>query len=503
MSALGVRRAVGFPRRQIPHLMRRLRQVQIHRHLLRIALSLVLLPLDNTILFLAVILSYLSSWFPRPGSRNRQQILQDERFYPKTILVTGIDTPYGLRVARCCYFEGHRVIGANITNSPVTSGEGMSRAVSAYYRLRKARYVSNLLNVVQREKVDIWIPCSQDASAADDAIAKQAIERRTGCKCITLDSGLLSQWRPQESFRKYLEENSLPVVENHQVHSRDSIHRILHRSPTKVYHIRKTAAALRQDTVIVLPKRTLSSTYTQVSEIQVSKDSPWVMQQQPRLGEFIAELLLISGLVGAITIRPANQVSDWGCSPLNEGLATAIHKLMERFAFTGGPQATGHLSVRLMVDEELNMNYVRYAVHITGCTQGAAAITHLLQETPAHTLVSGYLAALSEYNAGSNTSPEALPSHLRTSISKKQYQRPSLYQILKSYDVRRVLPALYPVAQKIDWALEEADKVVAFWRNWRFSMDDPLPWWWHNHVFQPLRGLSLILDSKASTSKYH
>ncbi|KAJ0427108.1 hypothetical protein BJY00DRAFT_8527 [Aspergillus carlsbadensis] len=503
MSALGVRRAVGSSRRQFFHLMRRLLPAQIHRHFFHIALSLIFLPLDNAILFFAVILGYLRSWFPRSGSRARHQILRDERFYPKTVLVTGIDTRYGLRVARCCYFEGHRVIGADITDSRVTPGEGMSKAIFAYYRVQKPRYVSNLLDIVQREKVDIWIPCSQDASAVEDAMAKQAIEGRTSCKCITLDFELTNQWGRPESFHQYLEQEALPVVESHQVHSRDSIHRILHRSPTKVYHIRKTATALRQDTIVVLPKRTLSSTYTQVSEIQVSKDSPWVMQQHARLGEFIAEILLINGLVTAITIRPANERSNWGYSPLNEGLATAIHKLMERFAFSGGSRATGHLIVQLMVDEELGMDSVRYAVHIAGCTQGAAAVRHLLTDTPAQALVSGYLAVLSENNAPSNPSSDTLYSHARTGITKIPPRRPSLYQTVKGYDVRRVLPALYPVAQQLDWALEEAGQLLVFLKDWRFSVDDPLPWWWHRHIFWPLRELSLILDSRWNGHKYH
>ncbi|KAL2843894.1 hypothetical protein BJY01DRAFT_264152 [Aspergillus pseudoustus] len=503
MSALGVRRAVGSSRRQILPLMRRLLQSQIHRHFFHIALSLVFLPLDNTILFVAAILSCLSSWFPQLGLRSRHNILQDEGFYPKTILVTGINTPHGLRVARCCYFEGHRVIGADITDSRVTSGESMSKAVFAYYCIQKARYIPNLLDMVQKEKVDIWIPCSEEAPAAENAMAKQAIEGRTSCKCITLDSDLSSQWNRPESFLEYLEGNSLPVVENHQVHSRDSIHRILHRSPTKVYHIRQTAAAPRQDRIIVLPKRTLSSTYTQVSEIQVSKDSPWLMQQHARLGEFIAELLLINGLVTAFAIRSANQSSSWDRSPLNDGLATAIHKLMERFAFTAGPRATGHLSVRLMVDEELSMNSVRYAVHIAGCTQGATSVKRLLHTTPAHALVSGYLAALSEDNAVSTSAPGTLHNYPRIRITPNRPQRPSVYQIVKGCDVRRVLPALCPVAQRIDRALEEADRLLVFWKNWRFSVDDPLPWWWHNHVFQPLHELSLILDSKGSTTRYH
>ncbi|KAL2868089.1 uncharacterized protein BJX67DRAFT_60697 [Aspergillus lucknowensis] len=497
MSALGVRRAAGsVSRRQIFQLMRRLLRAQMLLRLFRIALSLIFLPLDNTILFVAVIYSYISSLFPPSGTRNRRQILQDVRFYPKTILVTGVDTPHGLGLTRRWYNEGHRVVGADITDAQVTSGESMSRALFAYYRIPKAGYVSGLLDIVQREKVDVWIPCSQYSSAVEDATAKGLIESRTACKCITLDAEFAAQWGRPESFMQYLQQNDLPIMESQLVQSRDSIHKILHRSPTKIYHLRKTAGDPRQDNPIVLPKRTLSLTYSEVSKLQISKDSPWLIQQHARLGESIAELLMISGAITAIAVRPANQESTWGNSPLNEGLTTTIHKLMERFASAGGPRATGHLSIRLMVDEELNTDSVRYAVYIAGCTQGPTAIAHLLQSTPTSALASGYLTALSPNGLTSKPSLDVLPGNTRTSITKTPMRWSGLCQMARGYDIRRGLPAFYPVAQRIDWVVDEAGNLLLFWRNWRFSLADPLPWWWHNHVFHPWREMSLMLDSK-------
>lgn len=456
-------------------------------HLVRIAISLVLLPLDNSILFLAVFLTCLSPFFRRLELLHRRtSILQDLQFRPKTVLVTGVDTAHGLRVARCWYNEGHRVVGADVTDTRFASGESMSRALVAYYRIPKAQYVSRLLEIVLREKVDIWIPCSRDASVVDDAMAKQAIESQTGCKCTILDTELAIQWGQLETFIPYLTERNLPVVENHQVQSRDSIHKILHRSPTKVYHIRKPTPPINAEAAIVLPKRTLSSTYTEVSQIQVSKDSPWLMQQHVRLGEFIAELLIVCGHVTAIMIRPASRDSIWGCSPLHEGLSAAIHRVVDSFASKSGSRVTAHLAVRLMVDEELTSNSVRYEVNIADCMQGAAATAHLLRDTPPQTLVDGYLAALSD----------GIPKVSANPFTSQDISRlPSVYEVIKSYDVRRVLPALYPLAQSIDWAVDEAGKLLVFWKNWRFSISDPLPWWWHTHVYWPLRELDLLFHS--------
>ncbi|RDW74475.1 uncharacterized protein DSM5745_07137 [Aspergillus mulundensis] len=492
MTVLGIRRMNSISSREIHQRVRRLIQSQILGHLLRIAISLLLLPLDNTVIFVAEV-----AWFLSPYSlwlstiNGRHAILRDVQFRPKTILVTGVDSPHGLRIARCWYNEGHRVVGAAIKEARFASGESMSKALVAYYRIPNSQYVSRLLDIVLREKVDIWIPCSQDTSAIDDGMAKQAIESRTSCKCVTLDTELASQWNQTESFVQYLIDHGHPVVENHQVQSRDSIHRILHRSPTKIYHIRQTVPGNNGEKIIVLPKRTLSSTYSEVSEIKVSKDSPWAMEQHARLGEFVAEVLIIRGHVTAIRVHPAGRESDCGCSRLNEGLSAAARQVMEDLACKGGHRLTGHFLVRLMVDEELHLNSVRYEVRIAGCAQGAAAIARLLQDTPSRTLVDGYLTILPE------NAPGALVNGLNRpeiSISMLSH-RPSFYEAFKSYATRDINPALCPLAQQVNWAMDEAAKLVLFWTNWRFSITDPLPWWWHNHVSWPLTELDLLLQS--------
>ncbi|KAL5002946.1 hypothetical protein BDV10DRAFT_87585 [Aspergillus recurvatus] len=490
MTSLGVQRLISISRRQIYQTVRRLFQRPILGHLFRIVISLLLLPLDNLILSVTLAVRFLSSFFPLSALRRRQGILQDVRFCPRTILVTGVDTPHGLHVARCWYKEGHRVVGADIVEARFASGESLSRALVAHYRFPKSQYVSRLLDIVLREKVDIWIPCSQDTSIVDDGMAKQTIESRTSCRCVTLDPELASQWSRSESFIQYLMDHGHSIVENHEVRSRDSIHRILHRSPTKIYHMRKATPAVNIGEIIVLPKKTLSMTYSEVSKIQVSKDSPWVMQQHARLGELIAEVLIIRGYVIAIMICPASRGLDCVSSRVNEGLAAASQYVAERLASKGGPRVSGHFLLRLMVDEQLHLNSVLYEVHIASCTQGAAVTADLLQDTPPRTLVDGYLAILEDElktSVNGFASPQA-----RISMPSQPL---SVYQAIKGHDTRKVLTALYPVAQQIDWALNKAEKLMLFWTDWRFSIIDPLPWWWHTHVYWPLTELDSMIES--------
>jgi hypothetical protein len=461
-------------------------------HLLWIAVAFVLLPLDNAILLAVYVLGFLSRLLSGscPG-RQRNAALRNVHFYPKTVLVTGIDTPQGLAVARCFYYEGHRVVGSRITDSLIPSGESMSRTLAAFYRVSQPQCVSRLLDIIHREKVDIWMPCSDKATVMDDAMAKEVIESRTNCKCIHLDTELTDRFRRPESFVQYLVEKDLPVLETHHVQSRASIHRILHRSPTKVYQMRRALAG--DSKVIVLPKRTLSQTYTEVSEIQISKDSPWMLQQQTRLGTYFAEMLVVRGFVEAIKIRPSDQQFGWGRSRLDEALAVAIRKLMEKFAMKGGPRLTGLLCVKLMVDEVFDTNSVRHVIHIASCTQGAAAVRHLLQDASC-SIPAGCLTVL---DAQTNGMPTRLTEPTNAGIRNLMSKAPSLgsrfHKALKTYECGRLVIVVSRAIQLLDRLIEEAAQLV-FWNNWRYSSLDPLPWWWDAHIYQPVRHFGMAFN---------
>ncbi|KAL4890142.1 hypothetical protein BDV59DRAFT_100236 [Aspergillus ambiguus] len=487
-----VRRAFGS---RPLHLLQHHLPVLMISRLLRITLSTFLLPLSNAILVTLYIWRHVSvSVSYTSPLQHRQMTISNVHFYPKTVLVTGVNTPHGLAISRKLYSRGHRVVGADISERKfIPSGERFSKALVAFYDVSSMHYTAWLLDIVQREKVDVWIPCSPTPQATDDAIAREEIESRTSCVCVTLGTQLTNRLERQSSFVQYLLEKDLPVVENHHVQSRDTIHKILHRSPTKVYRMRRPCAAMHDNNALVLPKRTLSQTYSEVSEIQISRDSPWIMQQQTRLGEFSAELLVVCGQVQALQVFAVGGHSPSKRSRLDEGLATAIYKLMGRFASKGGTQMTGHLNVQLMVDEEFDANSVRYVIHVSGCTLGAHATGNLLQMTPAHTLVRGYLAVLApQVNGATSMCHE---SNLQpTNIVSTTQRKYSLYQAVRQSGIRRVLPVLYPILQKLDKIIDGLSDLLCVWKDWRFSSFDPLPWWWHTHIYQPWEDAVHILD---------
>lgn len=449
-------------------------------HLFRICISLSLLFVDNAILLATVILSRLRSSSTRS---RRQAALQSVQFYPKTVLITGIGTPHGLALARAWDAEGHRVVGADIADLdiPIRSGGSMSRALVVYYRVPKDHYISRILDIVHREKVDVWIPCSPKATAIEDATARQVIEGRTNCRCIAFDSELVACFINPDLFRQFLAERHLPVLERHDVRSRDSIHKILHRSPTKSYRLSSSA----NKKAVILPKRTLSTTYSEVSEIKISDDLPWVLQQQNRLGEVFADLLVVRGHVQAIKVRLAGARSpSWGVSRLDEALAAAVHRLMQTFAERGGARMTGHLSVRLLVDEEFDASSVRHTIHIADCVPGASAVESLLCD--ARCPVAGYLTVLSSGLS------ESFSRDTVTTLSPHPCSQPVMIASgLMSYLLSQLLPL--ELAKDLMATLDTELSPLMCWNHPLFSACDPLPWWWQVHVYQPLREIWILM----------
>ncbi|KAJ6155668.1 hypothetical protein N7470_006234 [Penicillium chermesinum] len=456
---------------------------RIFWHLFRITAAFALLFADSTILLGALLITRLRS----RNYRRQAATFRDVHFYPKTVLITGIGAPHALALARAWAAEGHRVVGADVADLdiPIRSGGSMSNTLVAFYRVPKDHYISRILDIVQREKIDIWIPCSPKATAIEDGLARQVIESRTSCRCIAFERELTACFEDPVSFREYLTQKSLPVVESHQVQSRDSIHKILNRSPTKSYRmLRCRPGSSVNDVPVILPKRTPSKTYSEVSEIQISKDFPWILQQQARLGEFFADILFVRGHVHAIKVRLSEaRLPHWGASRLDEAMATAIHRLMQAFAEKGGPQMTGHLSVRLLVDEEFDSSSVRHSIHIADCIPGAVAVETLLRD--AESPISGYLTVLP-----SEASP--ISWKVTATLAPSPQSRPTIAsREIIGRCISRFL-SLGPV-KRVGALVEKEFYPFLFWKDAQFSFSDPLPWWWHVHVYQPLREIWTLM----------
>ncbi len=170
-----------------------------------ILLSIILLPLSTTIL----VLSYAARQFSSENA-SRQHSQRSPHFQSKTILVTGVGMAKGLRIARAFYQTGHRVIGADFEPNSIPVNGRFSKAITKFYRVSKpspqhgaAHYVRDLVYIVEKEDVELWVSCSGVASAVEDGQAMELLERKTNCKSIQFDVKTTETLHEKDSFIEY------------------------------------------------------------------------------------------------------------------------------------------------------------------------------------------------------------------------------------------------------------------------------------------------------------
>ncbi|OTA25637.1 hypothetical protein BTJ68_10976 [Hortaea werneckii EXF-2000] len=148
---------------------------------------------------------------------------------PKTILVTGVGMTKGLALARIFYSAGHNVIGADFEPSYLPTACGRSsRALKAFHKFTKPdgtkdgqmRYTQDILNVIRKEQVDIWVSCSGVASAVEDGIAKEMVETVTKCKAVQYDVATTKRLHEKHSFMEYTRSIGLPIPDTQTVTSK-------------------------------------------------------------------------------------------------------------------------------------------------------------------------------------------------------------------------------------------------------------------------------------------
>lgn len=210
----------------------------------------------------------------------------------------------GLTLARMFYGAGHNVIGADFEPHDISVCGRFSKALSKFYSLSPVQgsegssdYAQDLLEIVQKEKVDLWVSCSGVASAVEDGYAKEIIEQHSSCRAIQFDVDTTSTLHEKHTFIQQTAKLGLPIPETHNVTSRAAVHKVL--DVTKKKYILKSVGvddANRAD-MTLLPRRTMSETYSHIADVPISPTKPWVLQQFVRGKEYCTHSLVVNGYV--------------------------------------------------------------------------------------------------------------------------------------------------------------------------------------------------------------
>lgn len=461
-----------------------------------IIISLLFLPLDTFVLFLIYVVQLASN-----HGAARQRAQRDPTFRARTILVTGVGMSKGLTLARMFYEAGHKVIGVDFEPYEILVCGRFSRALSKFYPMQalqgahsSAYYAQELLEIVTKEKVDLWVSCSGVASAVEDGIAQEVIERRSDCKCIQFDVKTTSTLHEKHTFIEEASRLGLPTPETYNVTSRSAVHNVLNRTEKKKYILKSVGMddAYRGD-MTLFPRRTMSETYHHIASLPISSQKPWVLQQYVRGKEYCTHALVVDGKVKAFVACPSSDMlMHYEALPSDSALSKAMYKFTEAFAARSHSGITGHLSFDFLVEETATEKGTEVVLQPIECNPRAHTAVVLFQGQSAE-MVEAYMNALKpEVNGITELHEQAIVT---------PNNAPAYYWI--GHDLVTLL--IYPLFQFFTRQITSAACLrscmtllehLLLWKDGTFEIWDPLPWWWLYHVYWPGHFFRCILQHK-------
>ncbi|KAL9528229.1 hypothetical protein SMMN14_08234 [Sphaerulina musiva] len=499
-----------------------------------ILLSLAFLPLDLTILFLSYAIRYFFYSGNKPGvlASGVQQASKDEQQEPKkTILVTGVGMTKGLALARAFYQAGHRVIGADF--EPGFACGRFSTALSGFYTLRKPTtsssssgsssksYVQDLINVIVREHVDLWVSCSGVASAVEDGEAKEMIEQQTNCKAVQFNVRVTQMLHEKHTFVEHTKQIGLHVPETHTITSREQVEHALQQAAPGRKYILKTIgmndAARGEILSTLLPKETPHATKKYLATLHISPQSPWILQQFILGQEFCTHALVIRGQVRAFVACPsAELLMHYRALPADSALSQAMLQFTRTYAAAEGETFTGHLSFDFLVEGD-DMDTTTTQVTQRRRRDPREIVLYPIECNPrAHTavclltnrnpdMIHAYLELLNETPNNKNNN---IPEYLATPTPKTPKEETSYYWI--GHDLLTLLfnpflssltteppPPQHPsfFSSFFSPSFYRAYKHnlltllshLLTWKDGTYEIWDPLPWFALYHVYWPVK----------------
>ncbi|KXT00793.1 hypothetical protein AC578_2960 [Pseudocercospora eumusae] len=468
------------------------RRDHVIQNLALIVLSFVFLPLD----FVIVALSYAR----RSITGRRIRGVQTCRDNPKTFLVTGVGMTKGLFLARNFYMAGHRVIGADFEEEGrIPSPARFSCALEKFYSLAKpsskvggsAGYIQGLLDVILKEKVDVWVSCSGVASAVEDGEAKEIVEKRTKCRAVQFGVADTQTLHEKHTFIERTKEIGLNVPETHTVANRAAVEEALGKAPSGRRYLLKTIGVDDANRGgVLVPKKSDAETSASLFKIEksISKENPWIMQQFVHGEEFCTHSLIVRGKVKAFLACPSSELlMHYAALPADSALSKAMLRFTDTYAAKSGKDFTGHLSFDFLVEDTTPTIPEKIVLYPIECNPRAHTAVCLFNGTPE--LVDGYLDLLDD---SSDDKMKPIVTPLQT--DRYYWIGHDLVEFVLA-SIIGVLRGQTSFSELLDGLRSFAEHILS-WRDGTYEVWDPLPWFALYHLYWPLQFLHCLRSGK-------
>ncbi|MEO9138709.1 MAG: ATP-grasp enzyme, partial [Jatrophihabitans sp.] len=180
---------------------------------------------------------------------------------------------------RSFHRAGHRVILVEAAKYRLT-GHRFSAAVDRFYTVpppQSAEYAAALLEIVQREGVDVYVPVCSPAASYYDALAKPLLEPY--CEVIHCDPELIEVLDDKDRFCALAASLGLAVPDHHRITDPAQIAGFDFDAGTPPYILKSIPYdPVNRLDLTPLPRGSATETATFAASKPISNATPWIMQ---------------------------------------------------------------------------------------------------------------------------------------------------------------------------------------------------------------------------------
>ena len=199
---------------------------------------------------------------------------------PRTIMVSGGKMTKALLLARLFHQAGHRVILIESGKYWLT-GHRFSRAVERFYTVPEPRdpgYADALIEIVQRERVDVYVPVCSPAASYYDALAKPLVEKY--CDVLHCDADVVQMLDDKYEFSARAASMGLSVPDSHRITEPEQVAEFDFRGRPNPYILKSIPYdPVNRLDLTLLPRATEQATADFTETKPIAVDNPWIMQE--------------------------------------------------------------------------------------------------------------------------------------------------------------------------------------------------------------------------------
>ena len=199
---------------------------------------------------------------------------------PQTILISGGKMTKALQLARSFKQAGHRVILIEAHKYGLT-GHRYSWAIDRFYTVPNpdhSDYPQALLDIVQQEKVDVYVPVCSPVASYYDAVIQQILSPH--CSVMHVDVETLQRLDDKYTFAAAAASLGLRVPQSHLITNPQQVIDFDFTQSARKYIIKSIPYdSVRRLDLTKLPCATIAETTAFVKTLPISEQKPWIMQE--------------------------------------------------------------------------------------------------------------------------------------------------------------------------------------------------------------------------------